>query len=773
MHKLIRLTLLLIAIFFRAESSYAQQVYSPVDITKSATNNVYVHLMPWFESMDYSGYWGQHWTMDTEDPDTYNDEGERNIASYYYPLIGPYASGDPDLIEYQLLLMKLSGIDGVLIDWPGSYDAYDYAANLANAEAFIDKIPETGLEFAIVYEDHNLALSGVSDQVATAQNDMNYAQTNYFSNDQYIYIDDKPLLLDFGPQTIVSESDWTTAFANLSPKPYFLTLWYEHDDAGSNCSGEFAWVYQDDTPYLTHLSSFYLYATNYGLKMGAACPGFNTFYEEGGWGSSDFTIDHNDLSTFQETFDLALENNMEYIQIATWNDYGEGTMIEPTVEFGYGFLTYIQESLGVEDLGEDELKLVTELYNQRKEYADDSDEQARLDQVFYYLVSLQISEAEELLTGTTSDSDESTDGISGLGGTYYLENYKSGLVMDVYYGGTDDGVNILQYINGGTANQQFTLVEVSTGVYYIMNVNSGKVVEVTDGSTDNNANIQQGTYSGADYQLFTAESTIDGYYKFKALHSDKIIEVVNGSTEENANISQFTDNDQICGQWALVSVSDESSWSATVEAEDFTYYSGIITESCDEGGYNVGSIETGDWMLYTDIEIPYSGTYTVNCRVASESNGGQLNFNHTAGTIILDYIDIPVTGSWQTWTTVSGSATLDAGSYDFGIYAQEGGWNINWFSLSYSGTKSTKSESVSSLNETELKIYPNPVNDMIFISGLDNKCSIQIINLQGKIVQSAHLENGAEGIDVSQLNTGVFILKVMTEETTKTLRFIR
>ncbi len=30
----------------------------------------------------------------------------------------------------------------------------------------------------------------------------------------------------------------------------------------------------------------------------------------------------------------------------TWNDYGEGTMIEPTKEFGYGFLNTLQKREG-------------------------------------------------------------------------------------------------------------------------------------------------------------------------------------------------------------------------------------------------------------------------------------------------------------------------------------------------------------------------------------------------------------------------------------------
>jgi hypothetical protein len=80
---------------------------------------VYMHYMPWFDTPETIGKWGWHWTMNTQDPDVIVD-GKRQIASHYYPMIGPYASSDRYVIEYHLLLMKLSGVDGVLIDWYGT-----------------------------------------------------------------------------------------------------------------------------------------------------------------------------------------------------------------------------------------------------------------------------------------------------------------------------------------------------------------------------------------------------------------------------------------------------------------------------------------------------------------------------------------------------------------------------------------------------------------------------------------------------------------------------
>lgn len=368
----------------------------PVKVAKTDTSKILVHLMPWFESKDFSGYWGIHWTMANKIPEKMDSTGRRQIASYYYPLIGPYSSADHDIIEYQLLLMKLSGVDGILIDWPGTLNANDYFKNRQNAEAFINMVDKVGLKFSVVYEDNNLNLGSAPDKIAAAKNDMIYLRDNYFNRPSFIYYKNAPLLLDFGPQAITTPTNWTTVFSVFTVKPFFLTLWYEHDDAGTNCKGEYSWVYQDATSHDIHLTNFYDLRVNYGLKMGSAYPGFNAFYKDGGWGTNPFVIPADSLSTFKQTLDLAISKKSDYIQIATWNDYGEGTMIEPTREFGYSFLTYLQQKLGVQYTQAD-LEMVNTLFMQRKRFKGSLIQQERLNKVFDFFITLKLDSAKNLL----------------------------------------------------------------------------------------------------------------------------------------------------------------------------------------------------------------------------------------------------------------------------------------------------------------------------------------------------------------------------------------
>lgn len=118
-------------------------------------------------------------------------------------------------------------------------------------------------------------------------------------------------------------------------------------------------------------------------------------------------------------------------------------------------------------------------------------------------------------------------------------------------------------------------------------------------------------------------------------------------------------------------------WARQIEAEAFSAQAGVQTEACSEGGLNVGWIDTNDWMAYNSINFPTSGNYRVEYRVAS-LNGGTLSLDLNAGTIQLGQLGVPATGGWQNWTTISHTVNINAGTYNVGVFAPKGGWNLNW-----------------------------------------------------------------------------------------------
>ncbi len=115
-----------------------------------------VYYMPWFAAKPYRSAWGWHWTMDHFNPDLISASGERQIASWYYPLIGPYDSSDSAVLEYHVLLMKLAGIDGVIVDWYGSADCLDYGINNEATLKLFQFTRKAKLKFALCYEDQTI-----------------------------------------------------------------------------------------------------------------------------------------------------------------------------------------------------------------------------------------------------------------------------------------------------------------------------------------------------------------------------------------------------------------------------------------------------------------------------------------------------------------------------------------------------------------------------------------------------------------------------------------
>jgi hypothetical protein len=134
---------------------------------------------------------------------------------------------------------------------------------------------------------------------------------------------------------------------------------------------------------------------------------------------------------------------------------------------------------------------------------------------------------------------------------------------------------------------------------------------------------------------------------------------------------------------SIVVAQNTAGFNQTIQAENYFASQGVQLENTTDGGggQNVGWIETGDWMAYNNITIPTSGTYTIEYRVASQGGGGRISLDLNGGATVLGQINVPNTGGWQTWTTISHTVNINAGTYNFGLFAAAGNWNINWWRI--------------------------------------------------------------------------------------------
>ncbi|WP_221409718.1 sugar-binding protein [Pseudochryseolinea flava] len=112
---------------------------------------------------------------------------------------------------------------------------------------------------------------------------------------------------------------------------------------------------------------------------------------------------------------------------------------------------------------------------------------------------------------------------------------------------------------------------------------------------------------------------------------------------------------------------------------------GVDTETCSEGGLNVGWTSTGEWLEYT-VSVATSGTYTIDVRTASTLSGGSfhIEFNGVDKTGLLT---TSATGSWQTWSSVIKTGVqLSTGTQVMRLYFDNANFNVNKITITAGGS---------------------------------------------------------------------------------------
>ena len=125
---------------------------------------------------------------------------------------------------------------------------------------------------------------------------------------------------------------------------------------------------------------------------------------------------------------------------------------------------------------------------------------------------------------------------------------------------------------------------------------------------------------------------------------------------------------------------------------------GVDLEACTDTGCgdDIGWTAAGQWFKYT-VNVATAGTYTVSLRLASPSGVTDgLHIASSSGANLSGNINVPATGGWQTWTTVTATVTLPAGQQTLTIDQDNGGWNIHQLTFASSTTPPGNTVTVSS-----------------------------------------------------------------------------
>jgi PKD repeat protein len=270
-----------------------------------ATTAIYAHFQPWFGQPSHI-----------------------NVG---------YNSDDPTQVHKQVSDMLSRGISGAIVDWYGPNAAIENNTTLlikseaeSRSGAFVFAVTEDvgALGTCAATSGCNLTQQLISD--------LTYVYNTYEPSPAYMTFNGRPVVFFFGVDKY--SINWPLVRSSTPGNPYFIfigTSGLNHADA----DGYFAWVIIDtsnpDDENLTVLSTFYagMQALPGDLTYGATYIGFNESLAP--WITSNPRIMNQHCGqTWLDTFNAisaagySLSNQLQAVQIVTWNDYEEGTEIE-------------------------------------------------------------------------------------------------------------------------------------------------------------------------------------------------------------------------------------------------------------------------------------------------------------------------------------------------------------------------------------------------------------------------------------------------------------
>jgi|GEM_PF-3528502 hypothetical protein len=182
------------------------------------------------------------------------------------------------------------------------------------------------------------------------------------------------------------------------------------------------------------------------------------------------------------------------------------------------------------------------------------------------------------------------------------------------------------------------------------------------------------------------------------------------------------------------------------------------------GGFNVGYILRGEWLEYT-VNIAASGTYDLDVRVAADGTNKSFHIEMD-GVDVTGPINVPNTGGWQIWQTVTvRDIVLTGGEHSMRIVFDSDYMNLNY--VEFRDVITT----ISVGKEVLMEVYPNPFSESGVQIKQDGVFEYFITDTKGSV-----LERG-EGRDEQQIGKnfkpGVYILFVNQERNQNVVRITR
>ena len=246
-----------------------------------------------------------------------------------------YRSDDRHQIENQVSDMQSRGIDGAIIAWYGPGDSPRNRA----MTSLLRTAEQNGFLVAVSVDTGAVqdCIKHGCDETAEVASLINYVVQNYASSPAYWRWKGRPVVTFFGMEK--HNIDWGRVRNSVLGEPLFV---FRNSGAFSapESDGGFAWIAAEtvkpsDPIAEEYLERFYQKAkqSDGKLTIGSVYKGFDDSLAS--WGKGKH-LDQRCGLTWLDTFAIINQNysqrhQLDALIIPTWNDYEEGTSIEPGI----------------------------------------------------------------------------------------------------------------------------------------------------------------------------------------------------------------------------------------------------------------------------------------------------------------------------------------------------------------------------------------------------------------------------------------------------------
>jgi len=262
-----------------------------------------------------------------------------------YPLLGPYDSWDPRVVRSHILMAKAAGIDGFVCSWWG--------VGMFEDEAFarmLDVAASEGFNLTIYYEPIRGEREPPASQVVE---ELSYVLRKYSSHSAFLKIEGKPVVFVYAVEAYGRKpSFWADALAKVKNSTGIDAVFIA-DTFNTAYLGAFdglhtynpIWIRDHAAVYAEEAKLVKTYvqtgAAESYRKLWAAT--VNPGYDDRKIRSPGAHVPREGGAYYKRTWEAALSSEPDMILICTWNEWHEGTEIEPSREYGFDYLKITKE----------------------------------------------------------------------------------------------------------------------------------------------------------------------------------------------------------------------------------------------------------------------------------------------------------------------------------------------------------------------------------------------------------------------------------------------